>query len=245
MDPQHPHPHPHPHPPQAPLIMRNRSSSNRELPILPSPLTRVMQQSRPTHTNHPHLDMDSNKIILPHTTKDKARVGPLPRMHIHNKDKDKDKDKNNIIPVHNQDTHIHHSSQLRPLRCTRRLNQGIMDILTDIFWFIAKAHTVPPTHTTQQTDVVSRNLDGEIAKIAVSLTIWPIQRTQQIHRHKLTTPGAVVKTSSPQEPWCSVFFFVFPRLDVVDFRWPLFLFRRCQRSAISSPVSLVINLKIP
>ena len=206
MDPQHPHPHPHPRLPKTPLNMRNRSSSssNPELLILPSPLTRVMQ-SRPTHTNHPHLDMDNNKIILPHTTKDKARVGPLPRMHIHNKHNHKHQ--NNIIPVHNRDTHIHHSSQLRPLRRTRRLNQGIMDILTDIFWCIAKAHTVPPTRTTQQTDVVSRNLNGEIAKIAVSLTIWPIQRTQQTHRHKLTTPDAVVKTSSPQEPWCSVFFF--------------------------------------
>jgi len=243
MDPQHPHPKPkpNPHPPQAPLIMRNRSSSHRELLILPSPLTRVIQQSSPTHTNHPNLDMDSNQIILPHTTKDKARVGPLPRIHIHNKDKDK----KGIIPVHSRDTHIHHSNQLRPLRCTRRLNKGIMDISTGIFWCIAKAHTVPPPRTTQQrTDVVSRILDGEVAKIAVSLTIWPIQRTQ-IHRHKLMTPGAVVKTSSPQEPWCSVFFFVFPRLDVVDFRWPLFLFRRCQRSAISSPVSLVINLEIP
>ena len=245
MDPQHPHPHPHPPqpPPKTPLTMRRRSSNSSSSSSNPELLIRVMQQSRPTHTNHPNLDMDSNQIMLPHTTKDKARVGPLPRMHMHNKDKDKDKKR--IMPVHSRDTHIHHSSQLRPLRCTRRLNQGIMDILTGIFWCIAKAHTVPPTRTTQQTDVVSRNLDGEIAKIAVSLTIWPIQRTQQIHHHRLMTPGAVVKTSSPQEPWCSVFFFVFPRLDVVDFRWPLFLFRRCQRSATSSPVSLVINLEIP
>ena len=241
MDPQHQHPHPHP--PQAPLTMRNRSSSNRELLILPSPLTRVIQQSRPTPTNL-NLDTDRHQVILPHTTKDKVRVGPRLRIHIHNKDKGKMR----IMPVHNQDIHIHHSSKLRPLqeiRCTRRLNQGIMGILTDIFWFIAKAHIVPPTRTTQQTDVVSRNLDGEIATIAVLLTIWPIQRTQQIHRNRLMTPGAVVKTSSPQEPWCSVFYFIFSRLDVVDFRWPLFLFRRCQRSAISSPVSLVINLEIP
>ena len=205
MDP-HPHPHPHPHPPQTPLIIRNRSSSNRELLTLPSPLTRVMQQSRPTHTNQPQLDMDSHKVMLPHTTKDKARVGPLPPLlHIHMDNKDK----MGIMPHNNRDTHINSSSSnLRPLqeRRTRRLNQGIMDILADIFWFITKAHTVPQTRTTHQTDVVSKNLDGEIAKIAVSLTIWPIQRTQQIHRHRLMTPGAVVKTSSPQEPWCSVFF---------------------------------------
>ena len=244
MDP-HPHPHPHPHPPQTPLIIRNRSSSNRELLMLPSPLTRVMQQSRPTHTNQPNLDMDSHKVMLPHTTKDKARVGPLPRIHMDNKDK------MGIMPMHNnnnQDTHINHRSKLRPLqenRCIRRLNQGIMVISTDIFWCIAKAHTVPPTRTTQQTDVVSRDLDGEIAKIAVSLTIWPIQRTKQIHRHKLTTPGAVVKTSSPRSHGVRFFFLSFSRLDVVDFRWPLFLFRRCQRSAISSPVSPVINPVIP
>ena len=198
----HPHPHPHPHPPKPPLIMRNSSSGNRELLMLPSPLTRIMQRSRPTHTNQPN-PMHSNQIMLPHTTKDKARVGPLPRIHMHNQDKDK----TGIMPLHNnnRDT-INHSRQLRPLKGierTRRLNQGITDISTDIFWCIAKAHTVTPTRTTQQTGVVSRDLDGEIAKIAVSLTIWPIQRiqqiqrTQQIHRHKLTTPGAVVKTSSP------------------------------------------------
>ena len=136
-------------------------------------------------------------------TKDKARLGPLPvRIHMDNQDR--------IRIMHNRDTHIHHS-QLKPLkvRCTRRLNQGIIDISTGIFWYIAKADTVPPPRTTQQTDVVSRNLDSEIAKIAVSLTIWPIQRTQQIHHHKLMTPDAVVKTSSPQEPWCSSFFIFF------------------------------------
>ena len=206
MDPQAQHQHPHPHPPQAPLIMRNRSSSNREPPILPSPLTRLMQQSRPTPTK-PQLDIHRHKVMLPHTTKDKARVGPRPRIHIHHKDKGKMR----IMLVHNQDIHIHHSSNLRPLqeRRTRRLNQGIMDILVDIFWFIAKAHTVPPTRTTHQTDVVSRNLDGEIAKIAVSLTVWPIQRTQQIHRHKLMTPGAVVKTSSPRSHGVQLFFLYF------------------------------------
>lgn len=132
MDPQHLQPHPHP--PQLPLNMHNRRSRNRELLILPSPLTRVMETSRPTHSNQPQLDMNSHKVILPHTTKNRARVGLLPRIHIHNKYKDKDKDKDNgirIIPLHNHRDTTNNSTQLRPLkvhRCTRRLNKGIMDI---------------------------------------------------------------------------------------------------------------------